>query len=82
MPGLLGLPRDYLMGQLGAWRSGQRQARAPDCMAEVARRLGDDDLAAVTHWLAAQPVPEGGAPAAASATKPPIACGSDTVDWR
>ncbi|MEO8655502.1 MAG: cytochrome C, partial [Ramlibacter sp.] len=25
-PGLLGLPRDYLNAQLGAWRSGQRRA--------------------------------------------------------
>jgi cytochrome c553 len=32
-PGLLGLPRDYLNSQLGAWRTGQRRAHAPDCMA-------------------------------------------------
>src|SRR3569623_1544424 len=38
-PGLLGLPRDYLNAQLGAWRTGQRRALAPDCMADVARRL-------------------------------------------
>ena len=34
VPGLLGLPRDYLNGQLGAWRSGQRRAVEPDCMAQ------------------------------------------------
>ena len=28
-PGLLGLPRDYLNAQLGAWRSGQRRAHSP-----------------------------------------------------
>ena len=39
IPGLLGLPRDYLNGQLGAWRSGQRRAVAPDCMAHIARQL-------------------------------------------
>lgn len=36
MPGLLTMPADYLIGQLGAWRSGARKAKAPDCMAEVA----------------------------------------------
>ena len=38
VPGLLGLPRDYLNAQLGAWRSGQRRALPPDCMAQVAQR--------------------------------------------
>ena len=40
IPGLLGLPRDYLNSQFGAWRIGQRQAQEPDCMAQVARQLG------------------------------------------
>ncbi len=57
VPGLLGLPRDYLNSQLGAWRAGQRQAHAPDCMAQVLRHLQDDELAAITGWLAAQPLP-------------------------
>lgn len=57
VPGLLGLPRDYLNAQLGAWRTGQRRAHAPDCMAEIARRLAPEDLSAVTAWLAAQPLP-------------------------
>jgi cytochrome c553 len=57
VPGLLGLPRNYLVAQLGAWRQGRRHARAPDCMAEVARRLSPDDLGAVAQWLAAQPAP-------------------------
>lgn len=64
VPGLLGLPADYLNAQLGAWRSGLRQAGTPDCMADIARRLGDDDLSAVTHWLASQPVPGDGRPQA------------------
>jgi cytochrome c553 len=46
MPGLLGLPRDYLIGQLGAWREGLRHAREPDCMAEIARRLAPEDVTA------------------------------------
>ena len=57
VPGLLGLPRDYLLAQLGAWRTGQRRALAPDCMAEIARRLAPDDLSAVTAFLAAEPLP-------------------------
>ena len=27
MPGLLGLPRDYLLGQFGGWRNGERRRR-------------------------------------------------------
>jgi len=57
VPGLLGLPRDYLNAQLGAWRTGQRRALAPDCMAEIARRLSSDDLSAVTAWLSSEVVP-------------------------
>ncbi len=77
-PGLLGLPRDYLSGQLGAWLSGQRRAHAPDCMAEVLRRLPVEDLDAVVAWLASQPVPAGGKPAAAPAPGEalPLRCGS------
>ncbi|HMS79642.1 MAG TPA: hypothetical protein PKC20_08950, partial [Burkholderiaceae bacterium] len=44
VPGLLGLPRDYLNAQFGAWREGTRRAMAPDCMATVARRLTVDDV--------------------------------------
>lgn len=64
-PGLLGLSRDYLNAQLGAWRTGQRRALAPDCMAEIARRLSPDDLSAVTAWLASEPLPRDARPAAA-----------------
>ena len=57
VPGLLGLPRDYLNAQLGAWRTGQRRAVAPDCMAEIARRLSPEDLSAVTAFLSSEAVP-------------------------
>lgn len=76
IPGLLGLPRDYLNAQLGAWRAGQRQAHAPDCMAQIARRLPAADLTAATAWLAAQPVPADARPAASPPRPPSIACGS------
>jgi cytochrome c553 len=75
-PGLLGLPRDYLVAQLGAWRSGQRRAHAPDCMATIAQRLSADDIGAVASWLAAQPLPADTKAVAASTTPAPMECGS------
>ncbi len=75
IPGLLGLPRDYLKGQLGAWVNGQRRAHAPDCMAEIARRLTPDDVSAVTAWLSSRPVP---VPSTAAPSLPaplPLECG-------
>ena len=64
VPGLLGLPLDYLNAQLGAWQTGQRRAHAPDCMAEVVKRLPQDDIIAVSSWLASQPLPADTRPAA------------------
>jgi len=75
IPGLLGLPRDYLNSQLGAWTSGQRRAQAPDCMADIARRLAPQDVAAVSAWLAAQPVPDHGRPAVRPPGAMPARCG-------
>lgn len=57
IPGLLGLPRDYLVAQLGAWKTGNRRAASPDCMAEIARALSPDDVSAVSQWLGAQAIP-------------------------
>jgi cytochrome c553 len=75
-PGLIGLPPDYLKGQLGAWITGQRRALAPDCMADIARALRPDDVAALAAWLASRPVPPG-AKAATSLPAPlPVRCGS------
>lgn len=76
IPGLLGLPQDYLVSQLGSWQGGLRHSRAPDCMADVARALTPGDLAAVTAWLSAQPVPEPYAPLAAGTLELPAVCGS------
>jgi cytochrome c553 len=75
IPGLLGLPRDYLNAQLGAWREGTRRAVAPDCMATIARRLAADDVAALTAWLAAQPVPAGARAGAPASAPLPMDCG-------
>jgi len=76
VPGLLGLPRDYLNAQLGAWRTGQRRAQAPDCMAVVAGRLSPEDIGAVSSWLAAQPVPNRPAAAVEPQLRLPLPCGS------
>jgi cytochrome c553 len=76
VPGLLGLPRDYLNAQLGAWRAGKRRAHAPDCMAEVVQRLNPDDIAAISVWLASQPVADS-RPAARIAQGPGLpVCGT------
>jgi cytochrome c553 len=61
-PGLLGLPRDYINSQIGAWKEGSRKGQAPDCMNKVAKQLNAHDLSAVSSWLAAQPVPTNGKP--------------------
>ena len=76
MPGLLGLPRDYVVGQFGAWRSGQRRAAAPDCMAEITKRLNAEDIGAIANWLASRPLPVDTKPAASIALPLPMECGS------
>jgi cytochrome c553 len=79
IPGLLGLPSDYINAQFGAWRSGTRRAAAPDCMATIAGRLGGDDIAAVSSWLSRQP-PATARPAAASTLAWPLPLGCGGVD--
>ena len=76
IPGLLGLPRDYLAAQFGGWRTGQRKAAAPDCMARITSMLTPDDVSAVATWLATQTVPLYAKPALAVALPLPIPCGS------
>lgn len=71
VPGLLGLPRDYLNAQLGGWRTHQRRAAPPDCMADIAAALSEGDVTALSHWLAAQPVPANHSPATAFPPRPP-----------
>jgi cytochrome c553 len=75
-PGLLGLSRDYLNSQLGAWKTGQRRAHAPDCMADIAKQLTPEDLTAVASWLSSQPLPADTKPARALPRPAAIACGS------
>ena len=75
IPGLLGLPRDYINSQLGAWKTGLRRAQAPDCMGQIAERLTLEDVAALSAWLAAQPVPRQAKPVAGPLREPPLRCG-------
>ena len=77
IPGLLGLPRDYLNAQLGAWKAGQRRAYAPDCMKAVVARLSLEDINAVGSWLAAQVPPANAKPASAL---PALAAGTKAMD--
>ena len=76
VPGLLGLPYDYLAAQLGAWQQGVRHARAPDCMAQIAQVLTPADIEAVAAWLAAQTVPVN-----ARAVVEPIASQLECGSW-
>ena len=83
IPGLLGLPRDYLNAQLGGWQTGQRRAHAPDCMGQITQRMSGPDVNAVATWLATQKVPANAKPAGALPPAQPasvsltdLSCGS------
>ncbi|WP_420224825.1 c-type cytochrome [Pigmentiphaga litoralis] len=78
IPGLLGVPHDYISSQFGAWTNGLRKASAPDCMADIARRMTPDDISAVAAWLSQQPAGEG-LPAASLPAPLPLACGSQAT---
>ena len=76
IPGLVALSPDYLAAQLGAWRGGVRNAKAPDCMAHVAKLLTPNEIAAVTAWIASRPAPEAHARATRPPTELPLRCGA------
>lgn len=76
VPALVGLPTDYVIAQLGAWRTGVRSARAPDCMAQIARALEPGDLRILGTWLAAQGHEQAVRPAPAGSFTLPRECGS------
>ena len=75
IPGLIGLPRDYINAQFGAWRNQKRKAHTPDCMADVANRLSESDVAAVSGWLAAQPADANARPVTSLPKPLPMECG-------
>lgn len=77
IPGLLGLKRNYISAQLGAWRYGTRTALAPDCMQIVAGHLTEADVTAVADWLSSLPVSADTRPLPAGSLKTPLPCGSE-----
>ncbi len=79
IPGLLGLPRDYVSSQLGAWKIGQRKARAPDCMSQIVKQLQEQEIGLLANWLASQPVPQGGLAKPVSFTLLAVANASDKL---
>ncbi|WP_094795775.1 MULTISPECIES: c-type cytochrome [Bordetella] len=76
IPGLLGLPRDYIGAQIGSWQNGLRRAAEPDCMADVASKLTPEDIGALSAWLSSQPVVEPYVPDPAGTAALSAECGS------
>lgn len=74
IPALVGLPEEYLVAQLGGWRTGVRKAQAPDCMATIAQALEPAEIRAIAHWLSAQEHTQARRPASAGSIVPPRAC--------
>ena len=79
IPALAGMPRDFLIEQVGTWKTGGYRgpkpgSREPNCMAQVATRMSGDDIVAAASWLSLQHVD--GRPT----TRPgplPLDCGSE-----
>ena len=78
IPGLLGLPRDYIGAQIGGWINGLRRAAEPDCMADVAAKLTPEDIGALAAWLSSRPIVEPYQPDPVGAANLPAECGSQT----
>lgn len=76
IPALIGLYPDYITAQMGSWKNGKRNSKAPDCMARVASRLSGEDISAVAQYLASRRVAPDVPPAPAQPAKLPLECGS------
>ena len=74
IPALAGMPRDFLIEQVGSWKTGSHRSPEPNCMAQIARRMSGSDIVAAATWLARQPA--AGAPEPRSGPLP-LACGSE-----
>lgn len=75
IPGLVGLPYDYISSQLGSWRTKTRATVAPDCMNDIANRLSESDISAVSAWLASRELPADMHAQPAGSVTPPLHCG-------
>jgi len=76
IPGLVGLSADYIGAQIGAWKSGRRIAKEPDCMAKITSQLTPEDTAALAAWLASLSASTKATPALSPPAKLPMQCGS------
>ena len=76
VPALVALPADYIAAQLGSWRAGTRQSKAPDCMQQIARALKPDEIQAIGDWLSHQANADGVRPAPAGSFALPRPCGA------
>ena len=74
IPALAGLPRDFLIEQVGSWKTGAHRSPEPNCMARIAQRMSGGDIVAAATWLSLQQ-PDG-TPQPRSGPLP-IACGSE-----
>lgn len=75
VPSLLSLPPDYIIAQIGGWVAGVRKAEAPDCMAEIAKKLAPADTRLLATWLSGQSSAAGARPSPAGERILPMACG-------
>lgn len=79
-PGLLGLSKDYLTAQLGAWRNGLRAAREPDCMKAVSLRMKESDIHAVSAYLSSvKPVAASAAAVTGAAQAGDLQCATPRI---
>ncbi len=72
IPALAGMPRDFLIEQVGSWKSGSHRSPEPNCMATIAKRMSGDDIVAAASWLSLQQPDRRPAP---RSDPLPIACG-------
>ena len=73
IPALAGLPRDFLIEQVGSWKTGAHRSPEPNCMAQIARRMSGSDIVAAATWLSLQQPDRQPSPRSGPL---PIACGS------
>ena len=54
IPALAGMPRDFLIEQVGSWKTGAHRSPEPNCMARIAQRMSGSDIVAAATWLSLQ----------------------------
>jgi cytochrome c553 len=78
-PYLAGQHPGYFTAAMGEWKAGRRKTDGSGQMPSIARRLSDDDVAALAAFYAAQPVPKAAGLAinvpAGSRARPAVAAG-------